>query len=170
MMKSCKQSLLGAVLGASAMVAFPVHDASASEAGLEVGVLSCETVPGTRFNLLIRSSVDVTCVFKGSDGKVEKYRGETGIALGVDLNVNRQENIAFTVLSATQGVSPGDYALSGKYVGGKASATVGVGLGAAVLVGGGDKSFSLQPIAVEGSTGLGVSGGIGYLYIEPAAR
>jgi len=44
------------------------------------------------------------------------------------------------------------------------------GVGAAVLVGGGDKSFSLQPLALEGSTGLGLSGGVGYLYIEPASR
>lgn len=157
----------GIAFGAASWASGPV---SAAEGGLEVGVLTCKTVPGTRFNLIIRSTVDVDCVFKGSAGVEERYRGETGIALGVDLNINRLETIAFTVLSASSDVSPGAYALAGRYVGGKASATLGVGVGAAVLVGGGDKSFSLQPVALEGSTGLGVSGGIGYLYIEPAAR
>ena len=136
---------------------------------LEVGVLTCDTVKGSGYNLIIRSTVDVDCVFTGTEGFEEDYRGETGIGLGIDLNLDREATIAFTVLSAGE-VDPGNYALAGKYTGGKASATVGVGLGAAVLVGGGDKSFSLQPLALEGSTGLGVSGGIGYLYIEPASR
>jgi len=44
----------------------------------------------------------------------------------------------------------------------------GVGVGAQVLVGGGSKNISLQPLAVETATGLGVAGGLGYLYLEAA--
>jgi len=168
-MSSSKSFLFGAFAASVSFLAAPVP-AAAEQAGIEIGILTCETVPGTRFNLIVRSTVDVECVFKGSQGGEEHYRGETGIGLGIDLNFGRQEQIAFTVLSAKSDVTPGSYALTGRYVGGKASATVGVGAGVAVLVGGGDKSFSLQPIALEGSTGLGVSGGIGYLYIEPAGR
>jgi len=57
--------------------------------------------------------------------------------------------------------------LSGTYLGGQASATVGVGGGVAVMVGGGDQSFSLQPLALEVNSGLGAAAGIGYLSLEP---
>jgi hypothetical protein len=41
--------------------------------------------------------------------------------------------MAFTVLAASSDTNPGSYALAGRYVGGQASAAVGVGLGAKVL-------------------------------------
>ena len=163
-MKSVKQLLW--VVFLTPLVSLNVM---AAEAGVEIGVLTCNTVKGSGYNLIIRSTVDVTCEFSGSSGGVESYKGETGVALGVDLNINREATIAFTVLSAGD-VAAGTYALTGKYVGAKASATIGVGLGAAILVGGGEHSVTLQPLAIEGSTGLGVAGGVGYLYLEPAAR
>lgn len=153
---------------ASCVTLLPAYPAAAEgEGGLEVGVLSCAVVAGSRVNLLIRSTADVTCTFD-NQGTIEKYRGETGIALGLDLSFKSNERMGFVVIAATADARPGAYALAGKYVGGEASAAAGVGLGAKVLVGGGDKNFSLQPLALEGSTGLGVSGGLGFLYIEKA--
>ena len=35
-----------------------------------------------------------------------------------------------------------------------------------MLIGGGKKSFTLQPLSLTGSTGLGVASGLGYLYLE----
>ncbi len=136
------------------------------QGGIEIGVLICKVIPGTRVNLLIRSTADVECTFD-NQGTVERYRGETGIALGLDLSIKNDEKMAFTVLAASSDVNPGAYSLAGKYVGGQASAAVGVGLGAKVLVGGGEKNFSLQPLALETSTGFGASAGLGFLYIEP---
>lgn len=49
--------------------------------------------------------------------------------------------------------------------GGGVSATVGIGAGVQTLVGGGNRSISLQP-AISGSKGAGVSGGAAYLYLE----
>ena len=46
------------------------------------------------------------------------------------------------------------------YTGATASATVGVGLGANVLVGGSGNSIALQPVSIEGTTGLNVAAGI----------
>jgi len=37
---------------------------------------------------------------------------------------------------------------------------VGVGAGANVLVGGSNRTISLQPVSVEGNTGLNVAGGV----------
>ncbi|MHA1538627.1 MAG: DUF992 domain-containing protein [Alphaproteobacteria bacterium] len=134
--------------------------------GVRVGTLTCEQV-GKRLNLIIHSSVDVTCVFKSSTGQIERYRGETGIGLGIDLNWKRVDKIAFAVISAGQDIRPGAYALAGKYFGGKVNVTAGAGVGVAALVGGGKKGIAFQPIALETSTGVGVAGGLGYLYLEP---
>lgn len=136
--------------------------------GLQVGVITCKVVPGSRVNLLVRSTADVDCTWEYA-GAVEKYRGETGIALGLDLSFKGDETIAFGVIAASQDVTPGKYALAGKYVGGTADAALGVGVGAKVLVGGGNKNVSLQPLALSGSTGsAGASAGVGFLYIEAA--
>ena len=140
---------------------------SRADSGIRVGVLSCDSVPGSRVDLIVYSKVDVACTFSTPQG-VEHYRGETGIGLGFDLNWSRQEEIVFAVLMASSDTSIGSHALAGRYYGVKASATVGVGVGAAVLAGGGDRNVSLEPIAVEGSSGLGAAAGVVYLVIEPA--
>jgi hypothetical protein len=41
-------------------------------------------------------------------------------------------------------------------------------VGVAVLVGGDQNNFSLQPLAVEGNRGFGAAAGLGFLYIEKA--
>lgn len=136
-------------------------------AGLQIGIIKCNVIPGSRVNLLVRSTADVECTWEYA-GAVEKYKGETGIALGLDLSFKDNETIAFTVIAASSDVTPGKYALAGKYVGGQADAALGVGVGAKVLVGGGNKNVSLQPLALSGSTGVGASAGVGFLYIEAA--
>ncbi len=57
-------------------------------------------------------------------------------------------------------------ALEGDYAGASASATVGVGVGANLLVGGLDKSIALQPLSVEGNSGLNVAAGIGSISLK----
>ncbi|MEM7404064.1 MAG: DUF992 domain-containing protein [Pseudomonadota bacterium] len=140
--------------------------AMAAEDATRLGILTCNSIPGTRVNLIIRSTTDVHCQFKNADGKVEHYIGETGIAFGADLTfAKEQETFAFTVISASA-LEMGKHLLAGRYVGGKASASVGLGVGAAVLVGGDRDNFTLQPLALEGNTGVGLAAGLGFLYIE----
>lgn len=140
---------------------------SFAQSGIQLGVLECTVVPGSRVNLLIRSTADVNCSYNNK-GTVERYVGETGIGLGLDLSFRSDEQLHFTVIAASNNIDPGGHALAGKYVGGEASATVGVGLGAKVLVGGGDNNFSLQPLAIETNKGFGASAGLSFLYIEAA--
>lgn len=154
-----RKHLLTAVLA----IALPLAAAADS---VRVGILECQTIEGSRVNLLVRSTADVTCVFEDSDGRSERYRGETGIALGLDLSFESNENFAFAVIS-TATTSAGNHSLAGKYVGGKATASAGVGLGAAALIGGNNDQFGLNPIAIGSTEGVGVSAGIGFLYIEP---
>jgi len=137
-----------------------------SSAGAKVGVLTCKTVPDSGLNLILHSTVDVKCTFKSTaGGSVEKYKGETGVGLGIDLSYKRQETIGYTVMSAD--FKAGSYQLAGKYGGVGASATVGAGVGAQVLIGGNARSISLQPLVLSASTGAGGSGGLTYLFLEP---
>jgi len=134
--------------------------------GTKIGLLTCKTVPGSGVNLIIHSTRDITCKFESTaGGSAEHYKGEMGIGLGIDLNIKQDETIGYSVLSAD--FKAGTYQLAGKYAGAKASATFGVGVGVAILLGGSDDSIALQPIALSGSTGLGIAAGIGYLYLEP---
>jgi hypothetical protein len=167
-MNTYKHFTPGLVLAGVLLLGLPIPDAMA-RGGIEIGVLTCNSVDGTRRNLLIHSTVEVTCVFKTPEGQ-ETYTGETGIGLGVDLNWNRSETTHFVVLGGTSDTRLGSHSLAGTYVGGKASATFGVGAGAGALIGGGSKNISLQPLALEGSTGLGVAGGLGYLVLKPGYK
>ncbi len=74
--------------------------------------------------------------------------------------------LVWGVFAPSSDVRPG--ALQGDYAGATASATVGVGLGANVLVGGLDKSIALQPLSVEGNRGLNVAAGVGAISLTSA--
>ena len=134
--------------------------------GARVGVLTCSQVKGTKRNLLITSSVQISCTYEGDDGSSESYKGETGIGLGIDLSWKDEEIVKWVVVAPTNDKTANNHALVGKYYGAKAEATAGVGAQANILVGGGDKSFTLQPLSLGGQTGFGAAAGLGYLYLE----
>jgi len=150
------------------LIGIPLQQSLAAEtssAGTKVGVLTCRTVPETGFSLIIHSTANVKCKFESTaGGSPEYYRGETGVGLGIDLRWDRETALAYAVFSAD--FRKGTYQLAGKYGGAGASATVGVGAGVQALVGGNNRSISLEPV-ISGSTGAGASAGITYLYLEP---
>ena len=57
--------------------------------------------------------------------------------------------------------------LAGNYGGAAASATVGVGVGANALIGGSSNTIALQPLSVQGQTGLSVAAGVAGLELRP---
>jgi hypothetical protein len=65
------------------------------------------------------------------------------------------------VFNPSDHLGPG--ALQGHYGGVTASATVGVGVGANALIGGSHRTITLQPLSIEGNTGVNVAAGIGTL-------
>ena len=95
-----------------------------------------------------------------------------GLAAGVSTGAQAQGGVlVWAVFAPTANLGPG--ALNGNYVGATGSATVGVGAGANVLIGGSNNMISLQPVSVEGNTGLNVAAGIGSIslrYQPQAAR
>jgi hypothetical protein len=142
----------------------------AGDGGVKVGTLTIKAIPGTGHNLIISSSVDVEAVFTDSAGKTEHYIGEMGVKLGVDFTYKTEEELGYLVFSPSADYRTGSYALQGKYFGTTASATVGVGVSARLLLGGFDKSFTLQPLALGVNEGVGASLGLGYLYLQKDHR
>jgi hypothetical protein len=59
-------------------------------------------------------------------------------------------------------------ALAGHYAGASGEATVGAGVGANVLVGGSDRTVTLQPLSVQGQVGLNLAVGVAELELQPA--
>jgi hypothetical protein len=57
-------------------------------------------------------------------------------------------------------------ALAGEYAGASAEATVGAGAGANVLVGGSNRTITLQPISVQGQVGLNLAVGVAGLNLR----
>ena len=55
----------------------------------------------------------------------------------------------------------------GNYGGVGANASVGVGFGGNFLVGGPQNAYGLQPLSVQGQTGLNVAAGIADVELEP---
>ncbi len=163
--------LISTLLASVVMAAGAVSVAQADNHGEgaktkgEVGVVTCNYIKGTKVNLLIHSSAGFDCEFK-HDGGIAYYEGEAGIGLGLDLQWTETSTMSYSVLASTDAKLDWDTALNGTYTGGKASASLGVGVGAAVLVGGSADSVGLVPLAIEGTTGAGASAGVGYLTLK----
>jgi len=148
-------SRLGAALGALGLVAGGVAIGTPARAqDVRVGMMTCDVAGG--FGYVLGSSRDLQCTFSPAQGPAEHYAGRIS-KFGVDIGYVQNAVMVWTVLAPTVALSPGS--LTGTYGGVTASATVGVGVGANVLVGGSSDTISLQPVSVEGGTGLNVSGG-----------
>jgi hypothetical protein len=143
--------LLGVVVAALASPA----DRAGAQAPIAVGVLECRAGPSTSF--IIGSIRDFDCLFAPTAGPLQRY-GATIQRLGVDLGWSGNATLIWTVFAPTDVVGAG--ALAGGYGGVSAGAAVGVGLGANALVGGLANSFALQPLSVEGQTGLNAFAGV----------
>ena len=168
-MRNLHMPIIRISLGLLAAVCLALALAPAvADTGINVGVLTCRTVPDTRTNLLFLSSADIRCKFETPSGQ-ERYKGKTGIAFGADLNFIIREEMSFAVLTGVSDVEIGKHTLAGHYYGDKASAMLFAGTGAAGLVSGGKKGVSLQPLDVGTNSGLGVAGGAGFLILEPDA-
>ena len=126
-----------------------------------VGTLTCNVASGWGF--VFGSSRALRCTFASASGRTEYYTGSIR-RFGVDIGFTKGGVLIWGVLAPTSDLAPG--ALAGEYAGATASATVGVGAGANVLVGGSSRTISLQPLSLEGSTGLNVAAGIGAISLR----
>jgi Protein of unknown function (DUF992) len=155
-----KVGVVVGALGLAAGIAMQGTPAFA-QGGARVGTLSCNVAAGWGF--VFGSSKSLHCTFTGPAGHVEHYAG-TISKFGVDIGYTQGGVLVWAVLAPTTNLAPG--ALAGSYGGATASATVGVGAGANVLIGGSNQTISLQPVSIEGNTGLNVAAGIGAITLR----
>ncbi len=133
---------------------------SAAEAATRIGVLRCHIQGGEGY--VVGSSHEARCLFKGDNGKNERYAGRMS-KLGVDLGVTRETVLVWAVFAPS---AIARHALAGEYVGAQAGATLGIGGGANVLVGGNAGTVSLQPLSLQHETGVAIAAGVGKLELH----
>lgn len=146
---------------AAACAAIAALVAGPAFAQTRVGMLECNVSGGVGF--IITSSRALSCVFtSAASGRSERYVG-TIKKFGLDIGVTGPGRLAWAVFSPA---APGPGALAGEYAGASASVTAGLGVGANALVGGSDRTISLQPLSMQVQTGIDLSAGVGAIQLD----
>ena len=116
----------------------------------KVGTLNCDVSGGIGIDHRVAEG-RCSCLFKPDRcrGPPETLYG-TISKFGLDIGATPASQMVWAVFA---GGSAAAASLAGSYAGATAEATVAVGLGANVLVGGSDRSVALQPFSVTGQTG-----------------
>ena len=146
-------TLVASIAGASAQQPMP---------RVQIGVLECRG--GASIGFIVGSVTHLGCVLR-VDGLPEDRYIATIRKVGVDLGITQESALAWGVYAPVARLGPGD--LAGNYAGAQGSASVGVGVGGNVLVGGSDNSIALQPLSLQGQVGLNVAAGLESLELRP---
>lgn len=127
-----------------------------------VGGLTCHAAP--RVGLIVGSVQHLQCVFTpNANARRCNYNGTIG-RVGLDVGITGGGRLLWAVFAPTSHVACGS--LRGSYAGVSGSASVGIGLGANVLVGGSHRTISLQPLSVEGQIGVNLALGVSKLTLR----
>ena len=146
---------------AIAALVIPIASANAMPP-VRAGILQCQG--GQNVGFVVGSMTSLECVFQSEGRRPEPYIA-TVRRFGLDLGITDQTRLTWAVNAPTGRVGRGD--LAGSYGGVGANASVGVGGGGNFLVGGPENSYALQPISVQGQTGLNVAAGVASIELEP---
>jgi hypothetical protein len=130
----------------------------------QVGMLRCTLAPSVGF--IVASQQRMACRFMPSQALPPQDYAGVMTNVGIDIGVTAGGALAWAVLSPTVGPPAGG--LAGTYVGASGDASFGVGVGTNVLIGGSARSVALQPISLEGTTGLNLDVGVSSLVLSPA--
>ena len=145
---------LGLVTAIGSAVTQPVQRVKA-------GTLVCDVSGG--IGLIIGSQKGMDCQFNPDQpGPPEIYVG-TITKVGLDIGATAGGQMVWAVFAPTTRVFG---ALAGVYAGATAEATIAVGLGANVLIGGSDRTIALQPLSVQGQVGLNLAAGVASLELR----
>jgi Protein of unknown function (DUF992) len=152
-----------AALAVAAAAALPASAMAQAANRTKVGTLTCDISAG--IGLIVTSKKQVTCMFTPAQaGPREVYTGAI-TKFGLDLGATSGGEMIWAVYAPTNRKFG---ALAGQYGGASAEATVGAGVGANVLVGGSNRTVSLQPVSVQGQAGLNLAVGVAGLELHPA--
>jgi hypothetical protein len=129
----------------------------------QIGMLECQG--GQNVGFVVGSVTNLDCVFQGEGRRPEAYVA-TIHRFGVDLGFTQQTKFSWAAYGPTAQIGHGG--LAGHYDGLGANASVGVGFGGNFLLGGAGNSYVLQPLSVQGQTGLNVAAGVADIELQPA--
>ena len=158
------RAVLGTLTLTLALALASIDPAAAQRpARVKAGLLECDVSGG--FGLIIGSQKSVACTYiPDGPGPREVYTG-TISKFGLDIGATAAGRMAWVVFSETVA---GVGALAGDYAGATGEATIAVGLGANVLVGGSNRTMALQPLSVTGQAGLNLAIGVADLSLRRA--
>ena len=129
---------------------------------VRVGVLECRG--GTSIGFVVGSVTNLGCVLRVEGVPEDRYIA-TIRKVGLDLGITQETALAWGVFAPVAQLAPGD--LTGTYAGAQGSASLGVGVGGNVLVGGSNNTIALQPLSVQGSVGINLAAGLESLELRP---
>jgi len=157
MFKKVLIATAGLALGTLAM-----QGPAQADVTVKTGLLTCHVASGWGF--VFGATRSLNCTYTSVDGKkVGKYKGSIS-KFGIDIGYLQSGVLAWAVLSPSKDVEPSG--LAGDYGGLTAGATAGVGGSANLLVGGSNKTISLQPLSVEGNQGFNLAAGIAAISLK----
>ena len=136
--------------------------AEAQAARSLIGTLTCRG--GQHVGMIVGSQQTLDCSFQPAGNSRARRYSATMTKVGLDVGFKNETTLVWQVIGSTQ-VRRGPL-LVGDYGGVSAEASVALGVGANALVGGSDRSVVLQPISVQGQTGLNVAVGVTSLVIR----
>lgn len=133
-----------------------------AQTAVVLGTLSC--TGGEGVGLIVGSKKTYECNFKAVDGRPTEHYRATVTRIGLDVGVTGESTMIWTVLTTSKGL--GQRALVGTYAGAVADASLGIGAGAKVLLGGSKNAITLQPLSVQGQTGINLAIGVGEMVLR----
>ncbi len=155
-MNKITAGLAAGIFGVGIALGLGGTPASAQTAKSLVGTLTCKGGPSV--GLIVGSQQRMLCVFKPEGSRSSREYRATITKVGLDVGFKNETTIVWGVIGSTD-VRRGAL-LVGDYGGVSAEASVALGGGANALVGGSDKSVVLQPLSVQGQTGLNIAVGV----------
>ncbi len=143
-----------AIVLASGMAGTLLAGTAIAKPGVKIGSLKCSVEGG--IGAIITSAKEIGCTLYKLNGKKEHYNGVIR-KFGLDIGITGKAKMVWLVFAPTKVKRR---ALRGTYVGASADASLVVGGGAKVLVGGFKKSITLQPVSLQVQTGVNVAVGV----------
>src|SRR3954468_18369666 len=129
---------------------------------VRAGVLQCKE--SQTVGLVCGSVTSLEYVFRSEGRRPEPYLAKVQ-RIGLDLGVTEQTQLSWAVNAPNSRLGRGE--LAGSYGGVGANASIGIGGGGNFLVGGPANAYALQPISLQGQTGLNVAAGVAGLELQP---
>ncbi len=144
----------------AALAALVVTAPACAQTKVKAGTLTC--TGGAGVGLILGSKKSYDCKYVSLSNRSERYTASI-TRIGLDVGVTSESTMIWTVLAPSEVVKGG---LRGNYVGATADAAIGIGGGAKVLLGGSQNTIALQPVSVQGQTGINLAVGVAELSLR----